>query len=70
MEAFEFKTKIRNGIIQVPQKYSQKVGNTVKVIILSEQGANHTDMIDELLANPVKVDCFEPFSRDDIYDRS
>ncbi len=57
-------------MIQVPQKYSQKVGNTVKVIILSELRPKRTDMIDELLANPVKIASFKPFSRDDIYDRS
>ena len=38
MEAIEFKTKIKNGTIQIPQKYKQKTGNTVKVIIISEQG--------------------------------
>ncbi len=70
MEAIEFKTRIKNGIIQIPRKYSQKVGNTVKVIILTEHKSKHVDMIDELLKQPVKIPDFKPFSRADIYDRS
>ena len=69
MEAFEFKTKIKNGIIQVPQKYTRKVGSTVKVIILSDQKPKHSDIVEELLKNPVKVPDFKPLSRDDIYER-
>ena len=37
MEAIEFKSKIKNGIIRIPEKYKQKTGNTVKVIIISEK---------------------------------
>lgn len=69
MEAIEFKTKIRNGTIQIPKKYTQKVGKTVKVIILSDHKPKHFDMIDKLLGNPVKIADFKPFSRDEIYDR-
>jgi len=34
MEAIEFKAKIKNGIIQIPRKYSQKVGDTVTALSL------------------------------------
>ncbi|MDL2124935.1 MAG: hypothetical protein LWX51_18095 [Deltaproteobacteria bacterium] len=43
MEAIEFKTKIKNGTIQIPKKYKQRIGNNVKVIIISEQWANQPD---------------------------
>ncbi len=69
MEAFEFKTKIKDGIIQIPRKYSRKVGSTVKVIILSDLKPKHSDMIDELLEHPVKIADFKPLSRDAIYER-
>ena len=69
MEAYEFKTKIKNGLIQVPKKYTQKVGNTVKVIILSDQKDRQNDIVDELLKNPVEINNFMPFSRDEIYER-
>ena len=69
MEAIEFRTKIKNGIIQIPKKYKQKIGNTVKVIIMSEQKAKQADIIGELLKNPIKLKDFSPFSREEIYER-
>lgn len=68
MEAIEFKTKIKNGIIQIPKKYKQRTGNTVKVIIISEQGTKQADIIDKLLANPIKLKDFSPFLREEIYE--
>ena len=70
MEAFEFKTKIKDGIIQIPKKYTKKIGNTVKVIILSDHKSKFSDIVDTLLEHPVKVEDFKPFSRDEIYERS
>jgi hypothetical protein len=69
MEAIEFKTKIKNGMIQIPRKYSRKLGDSVKVIILSDLPAKKNDIIDELLENPVKMDSFTPLAREDIYER-
>ena len=69
MEAIEFKSKIKNGIIQIPEKYKQKIGNTVKVIIITEKKAKQSDIIDKLLANPIKSKDFSPFSREEIYER-
>jgi hypothetical protein len=69
MEAIEFKTKIKNGIIQIPKKYKQKIGNTVKVIIMTEKKAKQTDIIDKLLKNPIKIKDFSPFLREEIYEK-
>jgi hypothetical protein len=68
MEAIEFRTKIKNGIIQIPKKYKQKISNPVKVIIISEQKEFKADIIDELLENPIKLKDFSPFSREEIYE--
>jgi len=70
MEAIEFRTKIKNGTIKIPKKYKQKIGNTVKVIIIAEQKEKHADIIDELLKNPIKLKDFSPLSREEIYERS
>ena len=67
MEAFEFRAKIKDGMIQVPRKYTQKAGATVKVIILTDHGSKHSDMVGELLEHPVKVGDFKPLSRDEIW---
>ncbi len=69
MEAIEFKTTIKNGMIQIPRKYSRKLGNSVKVIILSDLPAKKNDIVDELMENPVKIDSFTPLSREDIHER-
>jgi len=69
MEAIEFKTKIRNGLIRIPDKFRQRTGDTVKVIILSEQKARQTDIIGELLLTPVKSKQFSPLLREKIYER-
>ncbi len=69
MEAIEFKSKIKNGIIKIPEKYKQKIGNTVKVIVITEKKVKQTDIIDKLLANPIKSKDFSPFSREEIYER-
>ena len=69
MEAIEFKSKIKNGIIRIPEKYKQKTGNTVKVIIISEKVTRQTDIIDKLLANPIKSKDFSPFLRKETYER-
>ncbi|WDN88234.1 hypothetical protein BuS5_01202 [Desulfosarcina sp. BuS5] len=37
MEIIEFKSKIKNGIIRIPEKYKQKMGNTAKVIVITEK---------------------------------
>ena len=69
MEAIEFKSKIKNGTIQIPEKYKQKIGNTVKVILITEKKTKQTDIIDKLLANPIKSKNFLPFSREEIYEK-
>jgi len=69
MEVIEFKSKIKNGIIQIPKKYKQKIGNTVKVIVITEKKAKQADIIDKLLANPIKLKDFSPFLREEIYER-
>ena len=69
MEAIEFKSKIKNGIIQIPKKYKQKIGDTVKVIVITEKKKKQADIIDNLLANPIKLKNFSPFLREEIYEK-
>jgi len=69
MEAIEFKTKIKDGTIQIPKKYKQKMGNIVKVIIMTEKKARQADIIDKLLKNPIKTKDFSPFLREEIYEK-
>ena len=71
MQAIEFRTKIRNGIIEIPKKYRRKIKATVKVILLEEDITDTaSDMIESLLESPLKLKSFTPFKREEIYDRS
>jgi hypothetical protein len=69
MEAIEFKAKIKNGFIRIPEKFQQRTGSNVKVIIISEQKVRQTDIINKLLLNPIKSKDFSPFLREEIYER-
>ncbi len=69
MEAIEFKAKIKNGFIRVPEKFKQRTDSNVKVILISEQKVSQTDIIDKLLLNPIKSKDFSPFLREEIYER-
>ena len=69
MEAIEFKSKIKNGIIRIPEKYKQKTCTPVKAIVITEKKAKQSDIIDKLLAAPIKLKKCSPFSREEIHER-
>lgn len=71
MYAVEFRTKMIDGIIKVPEKYRKKMRNSVKVILLMEDISDiSSDTIGELLISPLRQPDFKSFKRDEIYDRS
>ncbi len=70
MNAIEFRTKIKNGVIEIPQKHIDQIKENVRVIIISEESAVEVDIIEKLINNPIKLKAFKPFSRDEIYDRN
>lgn len=70
LNAVEFKAKIQNGLIQIPDEYKQELGegDDIKVIVLvTKKSSKKRDIIDELTENPVQVDGV--FSREEIYKR-
>ncbi len=69
MEAIEFKTRVKNGVIQIPEKYKQQLKDTVKVIILCDQKPTQKNIIDDMWKNPLKISDFTPLSREEIYER-
>jgi hypothetical protein len=68
MSAIEFQTTIKDSTITIPEEYRSKIKGTVRVILLTESTQSF-DMIDHLLANPLRVVGFEPLSRNEIYER-
>lgn len=70
MQTIEFHTKIKNGIIQIPAKFKGKVADDVQVILISKSGKkSQPDIIDELMATPLKVKGFKPLTRDEAHAR-
>ena len=70
MYAVEFRTKIKNGVIKIPEKYRTKMKYNVQVILMTEDTADTTsDMIEKLLESPLKLPNFRPFKREEMYDR-
>lgn len=64
----EFQTKIKDGVIRIPEKYRKEITQRVKVILYPETLSETSfDLIDELLSSPIKVVDFTPLTRDVIY---
>lgn len=70
MVTVQFKTKIKNGVIQIPKKYHGKFNDNVRVILKVEdkKGAS-VNYLDKLMANPVKLKKFHHLTREQIYVR-
>lgn len=70
MHAFEFHAQPKDGRIEIPIEYQDKISGTVRVIVLSSETSPMTaDMIDRLLEHPVELDNFAPFTREEIHER-
>lgn len=78
MYAAEFEAKIENGQIHVPEQFTDRFRNGVRVILLAvdsttDSTANskepQSSLIEQLLANPVNIPQFHPLKRDEIYAR-
>jgi hypothetical protein len=69
MYAIEFRTKIKNGIIEVPTEYRNRLKDNVKVILLSEEEETTFNMIERLMDSPLKAENFTPLTREEIYER-
>jgi len=70
MVTVQFKTKIKNGVIQIPKKYQGKLRANVRVILKVENKKSKSkNYLDKLIAHPVKVKNFKPVAREQIYVR-
>lgn len=70
MVTVQFRTKIKNGVIQIPKKYQGKFNDNVRVILRVESKKHAaTPYLDNLMAHPVKVKNFRHLTREQIYAR-
>lgn len=69
MQAIEFQTQVKNGSIEIPEELKDKLTGLVHVIVLTEEKAERTSIIEQLWANPIKVENLKLLTRDEIYER-
>ncbi len=70
METAQFKTKVKNGIIEIPKKYQGKFKDNVSVTLVSESNETKAEnYLDELMAHPLKVKGFHPMTREEAHAR-
>jgi len=70
MYAIEFQTKVENGHIEIPAEFKDRLVGCVRVIVLAEEQRAKANLLDQLLANPIKLENFVPLTREEIYERS
>ena len=70
MVTIQFKSKIKNGVIEVPRKYQGKLRDNIRVILKAETPKGKSkNYLDTLIAHPVKVKNFNPLTREQVYAR-
>lgn len=70
METVQFKTKIKNGVIEIPKKYQGRFKDNVRVTLVAENSKTDAEnYLDELMAHPLKVTGFRPLSREEAHAR-
>jgi hypothetical protein len=68
MQVVEFRATVKDGSIKIPRKYLRDLTTRVRVILLAEKSAKSTvNLVDQLLAHPVRVKGFCPLTREQIY---
>jgi len=68
MYAIEFQTKVENGHIEIPTEFKDRLAGCVRVIVLAEEQPAKTDLLDRLLADPIKLEDFKPLTREELYE--
>lgn len=71
MEPFEFETKIKDGIIEIPEPYRANLPtqDNVRVIIVLKPQTQAVKFLHHFLDHPITLNSFTPMKREDIYER-
>lgn len=70
MQTVEFQTTVIDGTIEVPREYQEQFRDRVKVTLQTiEPRSTGANLIDELLARPLKLSGFQPLTREEAHAR-
>jgi hypothetical protein len=75
MYAIEFRTRIENGTIRIPEEYGDRLreqgaDESVRVVVYLPGQSSDVDYVERLMSNPIRLDDFVPLRRSEIYDRT
>ncbi len=70
MYAVEFKARVADGMIRIPDPYRKQINDMVRVIVLIEAPATEETFIDLLLAESPRIPDFELLPRDETHARN
>ncbi len=71
MRTAEFEADVRNGTIEIPAKYRELFGNSVRVTLSAEEpeGRSPWTILNQWLASPIRLADFQPLSREQAHER-
>lgn len=70
MVTVEFRTKVKNGAIEIPRQFRRNFKDRVRVILVAEDEKTAAPTaLDELISHPLKVKSFRPLSREETHVR-
>jgi len=70
MVTVEFKTRVKNGAIEIPTQYRENFKDRVRVILVADDGKTATPtLLDELFIHPLNVKGFRPLTREEAHAR-
>lgn len=69
MQAIEFQTILKDGVIEVPEKYRENLRGLLRIIVLADAQEEPYDILTELINNPIQDPNFKPLTREEIYER-
>lgn len=58
MSVIEFQTYVHHGTIELPKEYIDQIKGRVRVIILTPEESDETDMIEFLMEHPFEAEGF------------
>ena len=70
MHILKFEASVRNGLIQIPDKYREQIPERVKIILFPKERRAQEDYVTWLLDHPLQAPGFRPLSREEIHERA
>ena len=71
MRTAEFEADVRNGTIEIPAEYRNLFADSVRVTLSSDEPDPRPSLtiLDQWLAEPIRVANFQPLSREQAHER-